>query len=417
MSTKVPTTSKTPFKVYVHEGKITDRYSLEMKFYVEEKSKFFEMYGLPLDTFIRDKDHALALREKARLRVDDMPYYELTSRQHYVAKRIGAIPAEIERKPPISETEAKSPSAKKPDPKTSDSKSAPATSDKDDTEKTIDESYENCFGLINEDAQDFYGRLSRPSAKLKGTIAEAIESNEKMTVEHCKERLSTITSEHYDEKARGQFVILNHRLSHLGVAPRWRGINRDERYKHSKRERTPEQEAFLRDVQVFDMEWVFKRYHGHLVNSSWHGAMEGIFTSDTFNSKQAAIIAEMAITPAKKADYLMLTSDMQKELFMLRSKETDDFIRGLLDQSMRMRNDLRTSAKRNRRRGQKLEENIQVRVDLWLASKLIPGSSIAMTLETYQLMTGAQLTRSNCQRIIRSMNDSLKEVGSKHVLS
>tara|TARA_R110001599_G_scaffold169141_3_gene358995 strand:+ start:267 stop:1460 length:1194 start_codon:yes stop_codon:yes gene_type:complete len=391
-------------KVYLYKGNIYTKMKMVGELYKEEVKIHLEKLGLSRHTII-DREQMERLRKIADKKLDSMEYKSLTNSQYNTAIRTGTLPSNPPSLPEVKMI-------------ISENKSDMAGIEKEIISKhVVDDSYENFFGLINDDAEDFIGGLFRTRGLGKNTIASHIESEDRLTVSRCKELLSLIHPESYNDKQRKQFVGLNYRLSHLGVAPRWRGINRDGHYKFSKRERTPEQEAFLRDVQVFDMEWIHKRYHGHLVDTSWNGTMEGIFTSENFDSKKSAIISEMAITPAKKADYLMLTSDMQKELMMLRTKKVDDLIRGLLDQSKRVHNDLMNCARRNKRKGKKLMENLPVRVDLWLASKLNPGGSMAMLIETYRLITGTQLTKSNCQRLLLSLNDSLNEVNSKYVLN
>lgn len=396
--------------VYLYDGKILKREQLEERLSDDESSKLARESGKEvfeiLNEHLADDRAFNAFERNIQEIIKSVEHQELTPTEYDIALVTGRLPRKSLQLKHVTKVV------------TPDIKSMTVSSDKDNHEDDMDDSFQNCFGLINDDAEDSYSKLLRPYKAGKGTIADLIESNDKLTVEHCRELLSTITSEAYITKHRAQFFRLNYRLSHLGVAPRWRGINRDKHYKgiKGKVEPTADQKAFLRDTQVFDLQWVFSRYHGHLVDTSWNGAIEGIFTSDTFDSKKAAIIAELAISPAKKADYLMLTSVMQKELFFLRNKATDDFINRLLNESMRMSNDLRNCGKRNKRRGLNLER-IKIRVDLWLASKLIPGSTNAMTRETYKLITGTELGKANCERIISSMNAALKEVNSKHVLS
>lgn len=277
-------------------------------------------------------------------------------------------------------------------------------------------SYKNCYHLINHDAEDFIGTLLNKKND-SSTVAEHLAGKAKYTVEKCKQIIAKISPASYDEKARRNFVIFNYRLSCLGVAPRWRGIQRDSFFKVGGHEITPQQKAFMRDVQVFDMEWIHRRYRGHQVNTTWDGVMEGIFTSDQFDTKKAAIIAEMEIKPSKKCDYLMLNAHMQRELHMLRTKETDTFMASLMEKSLSVENDLRYCAQRNRYRGKKLLQNLEVRVNLWIATTLSESGPLSVIMDNYKIMTGRCLTKANCQRILNTLNDALAEVGSKHVLN
>lgn len=276
--------------------------------------------------------------------------------------------------------------------------------------------YENCYNLINEEAEDFIGTLLNKKNN-NVTLAEYLASRKTLTVEDCKRFIANISAVNYDEETRKRFVAYNFRLSCLGVAPRWRGIQRDRYFKVGGDDVTSQQKTFMRDVQVFDMEWIHRRYRGHLVDTSWNGAFEGIFTSAQFDTKKAAIIAEMEIKPSKKCDYLMLSTDMQHELHMLRTRETDTLIESLLQKSRRVENDLRLSAQRNKKRGKKLLKKLGVRTDLWIAANLSDGVGLSVIMDNYTIMTGKHLTRSNCHRLLKSLNQALEEVGSKYVLN
>lgn len=278
-----------------------------------------------------------------------------------------------------------------------------------------DESYANSYGLINRDVDDALSELFEKDDD-NTTAADLMESTEEWDVEFCRQELAAISPLNYDESARAMFILMNYRLSCIGIAPRWRGIVRDRHLKSSKREVTEYQKAYLRDVQAFDLEWVFRRYHGHQVDETWNEVFKGIFSKETFDTKQASVIAGMSMTPSKKAEFLMLTPEMQKELFMLRTRENDRYMQSLIDKSKRVRVDLLTAAQRNRRRGSKLIENLQRRVDLWVAAKTIPGGSLTSTIEIFAMMTGENITQSNCKRMLKSMNAALIEVGSRYVL-
>lgn len=277
----------------------------------------------------------------------------------------------------------------------------------------VDDSYENCYGLINPNVEDILSELFVSDSN--GETVAAVIASSNLTVDECRKALSTITADSYDDLQRKRFVLYNYRLSCLGVAPRWRGIVRDKHYRTAKEARALGREAYLRDIQAFDLEWLYRRYHGHVVDTTWNSVFDGIFNGAEFNTKQAALIAGMSLKPAQKADYLMLTPDMEKELFMLRSAKTDRFINGLLEKAKKVRVDLLTAARRNRKRGKGLMENLERRVNLWIAANLIPNSSITSTVENYALMTGETLKPSNGTRILKSLDAALIEVDSNYV--
>lgn len=280
--------------------------------------------------------------------------------------------------------------------------------------KEVD-SHKNCYNLINKEVEDYYKKLNRILIG-KISLGDVLKTNQKMTVDYCKQQLSKLNPEKYDNEARSLFFRMNYRLSYLGVAPRWRGIVRDRHFKFSKNERTEGQGLYLKDIQVFDLEWIHKHNKGYVVDTSWDNVFSELFESDEFNSQQASIIAALEMKPATKAKFLKLTRDMEKELFMLRTTETDKFINKLIEKSHIVRIDLLTACSRNRRRGTKLKENITIRVDLWLAANIIPGASITTIIENYMMITGETLKRSNCKRILDSMNSALREVESMYLL-
>ena len=278
-----------------------------------------------------------------------------------------------------------------------------------------DESYENCYGLINEDVDDALSELFEKDDDNK-TAADLMENTEEWDAEFCRQELAAISPLNYDESARDMFILMNYRLSCIGIAPRWRGIVRDRHLKSSKREVTEYQKAYLRDIQTFDLEWVFRRYHGHQVDETWNEIFKGIFSKESFDTRQASLIAGMSLRPAMKVEYLMLTPEMQKELFMLRTKENDRYVQSLIAKSKRVRVDLLSAAQRNRRRGSKLMQNLQRRIDLWIAANMIHGGSLISTIETFALMTGENISPSNCKRLLKTMNEALMEVESRYVL-
>jgi len=283
-------------------------------------------------------------------------------------------------------------------------------------EPETDVSYDNAYGLINNDVEDALSVLFKPVGT-DNSFDNLIATTSDKDIEWYKKEISEISLDRYDESERTRFIYFNYRLSCIGIAPRWRGLVRDRHYKTSKDNRSTAQEAYLRDIQALDLEWLFRRYHRHVVDTSWNGVFEGIFSSNELDTKKISVVAAMNMTMAKKAEFLMLTPDMEAELFMIRSIKTDKFIRGLLKKSQRVRVDLLTAAQRNPKRGKRLLDNIDRRVNLWIASNLAPKCSISSTVANYTMMTGEKITPSNCKRLRRSLNDSLNEVGSKYVLS
>lgn len=368
----------------------------------EIERRAFELGVDEFDIYF-DPDESEVIENRVKKVVKEMASPSKTTKDYVRALKHAKA---LEEKEVLASTKLHAPSTEETPP------SASAISEEDPLN---DESYENSYGLINRDVDDALSELFEKDDDNK-TAADFVASTVEWSAEFCRGEIADISPLNYDESARSLFILMNYRLSCIGISPRWRGIVRDRHLKSSKREVTEYQKAYLRDVQAFDLEWIFRRYHGHQVDETWNEIFKGIFSKESFDTKQASLIAGMGLTPPKKAEFLMLTPEMQKELFMLRSKETDRFVQSLINKSKRVRVDLLSAAQRNRRRGNKLMKNLQRRVDLWIAANMIPGGSLTSTIETFAMMTGENLTVPNCKRLLASINAALIEVGSRYVL-
>ncbi len=278
----------------------------------------------------------------------------------------------------------------------------------------VHKSYENCYGLIDTEAEDFIAFIFRPD-RAGATIYDKILSS-KMPLKEIKNHLASISHNNYDDKRRRGFFILNIMLAERGIAPRWRGIVRDRHYRSKTDDISEQHKKYLRDIQTLDLHWLFRRHNGHDVDETWNGEFFGVLSGEMFNTKQASIVAAIEMKPATKARYLQLTPDMERELQIIRSAETNKAVTKLIDQQKKVKIELITAANRNRKRGSKLTDNLQRRLDLWLAAKLIPNASIAIVIENYRMICGETLSLSNCKRLITSTNGALDEVGSKNLI-
>jgi len=211
------------------------------------------------------------------------------------------------------------------------------------------------------------------------------------------------------------FYLINMRLSELGIAPRWRGMNSPQAY--PKGAVWSEEDAlYARDLQVFDMEWRHRHYPLQRVSKSYGGMYTKLMEGDDFNYAHSHIVAAANFEAGDKAKSLMLTHDMQGEMMVLKSKKISKQRRKLDDAIDEVETDLELAASRNRSRGNKLRAVIPMWLQVWASAAMIPNVSLPTMLDNYERMTGLRLNRTTFAGKLKNINTTLAEVGSDHVL-
>lgn len=226
--------------------------------------------------------------------------------------------------------------------------------------------------------------------------------------------LSKIRPNFADQESewRYAFYFLNIRLSEIGIAPRWRGMQRPLFKKKS--EWTEGDIRYARDMQVFDMQWLYSEYPNHRVVSSYNGLVKKLMDTKPFDFAHAFMLSAAEVTSAKKSRMFKLTRDMQAEMSMLRFKDIDKEHKRLLQRLEEVESDLVLAANRNPRRGKKLIDVISDRLNLWLAVMITKGSSEKVMIENYRKITGRVIKRSTFRSNLKSLNAALQEVDSKY---
>jgi len=212
------------------------------------------------------------------------------------------------------------------------------------------------------------------------------------------------------------FYTLNIKLSELGIAPRWRMINKP----HQRPKNSPwtvEEIQYNRDMQVFDMEWIHRQYKNHKAVTRFEGLFEKLLTDDQFDYGLAHIIAAAELTASEKAKLFRLRDHMKAEMMVFRDKSIERKHQKLMDNLDEVESDLRSAAHHNRRRGDKLLSNLSDWLNVWLSAAMTIGKSESLRIENYKRVTGNDINRSTFRSKLKAINEALREVGSRHVLS
>lgn len=226
--------------------------------------------------------------------------------------------------------------------------------------------------------------------------------------------LSNIKPNFEDQESdwRYSFYFSNIRLSEMGIAPRWRGMQRPLFKKKS--EWTEGDIRYARDMQVFDMQCLYSEYPNHRVVSSYKGLVKKLMDTKPFDFAHAFMLSAAEVTSTEKSRMFKLTRDMQAEMSMLRFKDIDKEQKRLLQKLDEVETDLNLAANRNPRRGKKLIDVIPDRLNLWLAVMITKSSSEKVMIENYRKITGRVIKRSTFRSNLKSLNAALQEVGSKY---
>jgi hypothetical protein len=275
------------------------------------------------------------------------------------------------------------------------------------------------YGKFDEEQKDNFG--DRIAAYFKGDViprsertTDAIERISKIQTPRLKEFLSQIEPSFGDKKKgrRILFYLINLELSKRGVAPRWRGMIKP--VPDRKGDWDEDKSRYLRDMQVMDMQWLHSHYPGHRVVSSYDGIFKKLQASSDFDYSQAHMIAAAEFTSSKKAEIFKLTKDMQAEMSVLKDRKIENRQIRVLKRSEEVETDLVLAANRNPRRGKKLLKVIQDKKALWLSAMMTDSNSESVMIDNYKKLTGMSINRSTFRTKFNSLNDALKEVGSKY---
>lgn len=274
------------------------------------------------------------------------------------------------------------------------------------------------FGLIDPVNIDNLGNETRDavsagSLSTNKRIAKANHEINRMSIDRLRKLVHRFPM---DEKFRFVFYLANMRLSELGVAPRFRHIRRLSA-KPSSSERGMQEVQHLRDVQVFDLEWLHRQHPGHRIRNLYLGVFQKLLKEELFDYGVAHMIASAGIKTEKKVAALRLTEDMQAGMCILRSKSLDRKQRALEAKLEEVEFDLITAAHRNPRRGAKLLNVIPDRLNVWRAIAMTSGKSESLMLENYTKLSGKQINRSTFKSKMNSLNKALNEVKSKHAFT
>ena len=245
-------------------------------------------------------------------------------------------------------------------------------------------------------------------------IQSAIDVLSRATAKALLNRVHPYETTAYGAKSshRIAFYAINLRLSELGIPPRWRKLKKPLFKKDGKW--SDEESRYMRDLQVFDMEWLYRQYPKHRVMSGYGELIKKLKDGDSFDFALAHMIAAADFTATTKAKMFKLTEDMQAEMCVLRDKRLDREYNTLMRQLDEVESDLVLAASRNPRRGKKLLDVLDDRLCLWLSVMMTKGNSETKMIENYCKLTGDQINRSTYKSRIKSLNSALMEVGSKY---
>jgi len=268
--------------------------------------------------------------------------------------------------------------------------------------------YRDLYNKVDFELEETIGEDLQNSQELKSKI-ESFETRK------LKNVLTTIKPSEYTKKRRLMFFLIHMELSKRGLAPYWRGSQRVLGVKaRMGRELTDEEKRFAKDCQMADMEWIHSQYHGHKTNAEWQDMYKKIFIEKAFNFTRANIIASAEFKLDSKIKGLKLIKDMQQELFVFRSDSVRKERLKIKSTLESVDDDLVQASYRNRRRGAKLRDNLDVRLLQWECLLLVENLSLIRMCEMYKKMTGDDMHPSTFTTKLASTNKALNEVSSSH---
>lgn len=208
------------------------------------------------------------------------------------------------------------------------------------------------------------------------------------------------------------FYLINLRLSEIGIAPRWREMNTLPFI--AGRVWSLDELRYMRDMQAFDMEWIYSKYPKHRVSNRYLGIFEKLKLGDQFDFADAHMIAAADMKAVNKAKMFKLTKDMMSEMSVMRDKRLDRKHRGLMKKLDEVEADIVLAAHRNPCRGNKLLKFLDEKLKLWLCVEITESVSPSVMIENYKKLTGQKVNRSTFKSKLTSLNEVLLEVGSVH---
>lgn len=208
------------------------------------------------------------------------------------------------------------------------------------------------------------------------------------------------------------FYLINSRLTQLGVAPRWRKMGTPAYRPHGNW--SDGELRYLRDMQVFDMEWLYQKYPKHRVKTRFGGVFNKLHTGESFDFGLASVIAAADLKSETKAKYFNLNQDMMAEMSIIRNRSIEKQHKILLSKLEEVESDLIMAASRNPRRGNKLLDVLDNWLKIFQSVMMTEGLSEKRMIDNYEKLSGKKINRSTFRAKLTSINDALKEVDSKH---
>jgi hypothetical protein len=225
--------------------------------------------------------------------------------------------------------------------------------------------------------------------------------------------LSDVKPCEYTLEKRIAIFLVNIGLSRLGIAPVWRGMVK------VKSPVTDNEKRFSCDMQIFDLEWVFSNHKGiRSKTTAWDGVFEGVFLGKQFDFEKANVIAHAEFQTETKLKNLKIPEPVQMELAVLKSGKIRKRLKRAQDDADEVETHLRHAACSNPRRGNKLIEQLDERVIIWLCWKLESEAKSPSNIMTrYTRMTGKVVNQSTLRNKLKSMDAALREVKSPHTIN
>lgn len=251
-------------------------------------------------------------------------------------------------------------------------------------------------------------RVRNPESRKK------LERRLNMTSEELMEELNSISPSTYDEVSRVNFYICNILLSMRDIAPRRRNMRPTASMSGEGWDEAVTN--FNRDVQIFDLEWIRRKYPDHRATRRFDNLFLHVMKSKEFDYSHAFRVASSNLTAEKKAQFMALTFEMQIETVVIKTKNVKKQLTRMEQQIDSVRLDLINAASRNPSRGDKLIKWLEVRLNIWRSAYLTPGKSPKAMTEIYSLLTGTKITSGNFMKKLKSTNEALTEVDSKYII-
>ncbi|MBN46713.1 MULTISPECIES: hypothetical protein [unclassified Methylophaga] len=242
-----------------------------------------------------------------------------------------------------------------------------------------------------------------------------LERRFNMTSSELMEELNSISPRSYDEVNRLNFYICNILLSMRDIAPRRRNMRPTASISIDGWDETVTN--FNRDVQIFDLEWIRRKYPDHRATRRFDNLFLHVMKSKEFDYSHAFRVASSNLTAEKKAQFMALTFEMQIETVVIKTKNVKKMLSRIEQKIDGVRLDLIDAATQNPHRGAKLISNLEDRLNIWRSAYLTLSRSPTAMADIYKLLSGEKITPSNFMKKLKSTNEALAEVDSKFLIS